>query len=197
MRFKPAVPKNYTGITPIDATNYNNPCIGLIPLDNPLPNGVPNEDCLYLNLWTPTINSSANLPVMIWIYGGAFSIGSSSQQLLYTPSFSSVFDGSQLSLRNVVIVSFNYRLGVFGFLYGNSSEAPGNAGYWDQAVAINWTRQYISAFGGNPNDITLFGQSAGSMSVSNHIVSPVTRNYFQKAIMQSGNYKLFKFYLVK
>jgi len=186
LRFLKTVPKSFSGPTTINATNYLNPCMQTLDEDAPFPSGLPSEDCLFLNVWTPTLNSSAALPVMFWIHGGGFNSGSGSQLTLDTISFTNIFDGSQLALRDVIIVTFNYRLGVFGFLYGNSTEAPGNVGLWDQAMALNWTRQNIGAFGGNPNNITIFGESAGSMSVSNHIVSNVTRNWFQRAIMQSG-----------
>jgi len=150
--------------------------------------GLPSEDCLFINVWTPTLNRSAALPVMFWIHGGGFTFGAGSPIPWNPLDPTSTRDGLQLALRDVIIVTFNYRLGVFGFLYGNSTEAPGNVGLWDQAMALNWTRQNIGAFGGNPNKITIFGESAGSMSVSNHIVSNVTRNWFQRAIMQSGLY---------
>ncbi len=149
---------------------------------------LPSEDCLYLNVWTPTLNSSANLPVMFWIHGGGFWTGSGSPYIQLFLSTSNTYEGNRLALRDVVVITFNYRLGVFGFLYGNSSDAPGNQGIWDQATALNWTKQNIRAFGGNPNEITIFGESAGSASVSYHIVSNVTRNWFNRAILQSGIY---------
>jgi len=133
---------------------------------------------------------------MFYIPGGAFLWGAGSEIQLSSGSLKNSYDGSQLAIRDVVVITINYRLGVFGFLYGNSSEAPGNMGYWDQAMALKWTKQNIRAFGGNPNNITLFGQSAGSMSISNHIVSNFTRNLFQRAIMQSGIHKVFS-YLVE
>ncbi|CAG2122635.1 unnamed protein product, partial [Medioppia subpectinata] len=93
----------------------------------------------------------------------------------------------QISLRDVVVVTLNYRLGVFGFLCTDSDEAPGNIGLWDQAMALNWTQHNIRQFGGNPDDVTIFGQSAGGVSVTSHIVSNVSRNYFNRAIIQSGS----------
>ncbi|CAG2117964.1 unnamed protein product [Medioppia subpectinata] len=185
LRFRKPVAIKYDKKTKIDAKNYQKPCMQSWIVDHPF--GIMSEDCLYLNVWTPTLNSSANLPVMIWIYGGSFTIGSSSQfSALYLTS-DNIYEGTQLALRNVVIVTLNYRLGIFGFLYGNSADCPGNQGLWDQAVAIQWVKDNIRAFGGNPNDTTLFGESAGSISISNHIVSNVTRHMFQKAIMQSGS----------
>ena len=155
------------------------------------PFGSMSEDCLHLNIWTPSVNQSSNLPVMVWIYGGAFTIGSGAQFAALYLTTDGIYSGSQLSLRDVVVVSINYRLGVFGFLYGNTSDCPGNQGFWDQALALYWIKDNIRAFGGNPNDLTLFGESAGSISISNHIVSNVTRHLFRKAIMQSGmTYKI-------
>lgn len=97
-----------------------------------------------------------------------------------------IFDGTQLALRDVVIVTANYRLGAFGYLFGDSDDAPGNMGHWDQYQALEWVHQNIDRFGGNANDITIFGVSAGSISVSHHIISPISRGLFAKGIMQSG-----------
>jgi len=141
-----------------------------------------DEDCLYLNIWTPSLEECDNLSVMLWIHGGAFVSGSAT----HTINGFNIYDGTQLASNNVIVVTTNYRLGVFGFLFGDSDDAPGNIGFWDQAMALNWTKQNIRAFGGNPNDITIFGESAGSISVSAHIISPITSHWFKKAIMQSG-----------
>ena len=121
---------------------------------------------------------------MFWIYGGSFLMGSAYKMVdgYY------IFNGTQLALRDVVIVTANYRLGVFGYLYGESDEAPGNMGHWDQYQALFWVKQNIKGFGGKPDDITLFGVSAGSISVSAHIVSPIMRSMFTKGIMQSGEH---------
>ncbi|CAG2107303.1 unnamed protein product [Medioppia subpectinata] len=140
------------------------------------------EDCLHLNIWTPSTAVTANRPVMFWIYGGSFIMGSATKQV----DGYNIFDGRQLAARDVVVVTANYRLGVFGFLYGNSSEAPGNQGLWDQVMALKWIKAEIRNFGGNPDDVTIFGVSAGSMSVSAHVVSPESRSLFKKGIMQSG-----------
>jgi carboxylesterase type B len=122
---------------------------------------------------------------MVYIHGGGLLFDSARQ----VPS-------EQLSLRDVVVVTFNYRLGVFGFLCTDREDAPGNVGLWDQAMALNWTQNNIRNFGGNPEDVTLFGQSAGSVSVSSHIVSHVSRPYFKKAILQSGLYYLIFIFLI-
>ncbi|GAB1603549.1 acetylcholinesterase-like [Argonauta hians] len=141
-----------------------------------------SEDCLYLNIWTPTTarNSTSNLTTMIWIHGGAFLAGSSSII---------AYNGQWLAAsENVIVASLNYRLGPFGFLYLNDKRAPGNMGLLDQNLAIKWIRDNIASFGGDPNKLTLFGESAGSASVSLHVVSPLSRKLFNNAIMMSGTY---------
>ncbi|CAG2108359.1 unnamed protein product [Medioppia subpectinata] len=150
LRFRRTVPIYYNEYKTINATTFSNICLQH-------GNANENEDCLYLNIWTPTLNPSANMPVMIWLYGGGFTIGAGSN-----------FDGQQLAIRDVVVVTMNYRLGVFGFMCTDRPDAPGNAGLWDQAMAMNWTQQYITHFGGNPNDIVMFGQSCGSSMLSNN-----------------------------
>ena len=135
----------------------------------------PTEDCLFANVWTPTLSTGANLPVMVSIHSGGFTIGTATEN-----------DSQLLALRDVVVVTFNYRVGVFGFLAADTPDAPGNAGLWDQVLAIEWTRDYIKQFGGNPNDITLFGESSGAMSVSMHVLMNQTNGLFSKAIIQSG-----------
>ncbi|CAG2174067.1 unnamed protein product, partial [Oppiella nova] len=182
LRFQRPQPIDYSVSTLIDCTDYGTACMQPIPTS-----GHSSEDCLYLNIWTPTVDSGAGLPVMVYIHGGGFTIGSGHPYLIDTFSISNVYGGAILALRDVVVVNFNYRLGVWGFLYGNSSDCPGNMGLWDQSMALNWTRHHIHAFGGDPNRITLFGESAGSISISKHLVSNVTRNWFQRVIMQSGS----------
>ena len=142
-----------------------------------------SEDCLYLNVWAPA--SAAKLPVMVWIYGGGFQAGSASEP----PQ-----DGSKLATKGVVVVSMNYRLGVFGFLAHPdltkeaSSHASGNYGLLDQIAALQWVKKNIAAFGGDPDNVTIFGESAGSFSVSALMASPLTKGLFQKAIGESGAY---------
>lgn len=154
---------------------------------------VGNEDCLYLNVWTPDSSPTAGLPVMVWIHGGGHTGGSGDGG----PSFidgKPQYDGQHLARNgNVVLVSFNYRLGPFGFLAhpALTNEEPahpssGNYGQEDQIAALQWVRDNIAAFGGDPYNVTIFGESAGGVSVSLHLVSPQSAGLFQRAIMQSG-----------
>ena len=144
---------------------------------------VASEDCLYLNVWTGASSADAHLPVMVWIYGGAFTGGSASQ-----PGY----DGSHFAQRGVVLVSFNYRLGVFGFLAdrGLDAESPqhvsGNYGLRDMIAALQWVRANIARFGGDPSRVTIFGESAGGHAVGILSVSPAARGLFQRAISESG-----------
>lgn len=143
--------------------------------------GPQSEDCLYLNLWTPRLEPAAKLPVMVWIYGGAYNLGSGS--LLG-------YDGTPLAGKGAVIVNFNYRLGSLGFFVHPAleREAPGgpqNFGLLDQIAALNWVQQNIAQFGGDPGNVTIFGQSAGAKSVLALFASPLTRGLFHKGIAQS------------
>ena len=140
------------------------------------------EDCLSLNVWTPNADDEAR-PVMVWIHGGAFVTGSGS---------SPIYDGSNLSRRgNVVVVTINYRLGVLGFLNlnevtGGRISSTGNEGLLDQAFALEWVRDNIARFGGDPNNVTIFGESAGGMSVGALLALREAKGLFHKAIPQSG-----------
>ena len=142
-----------------------------------------SEDCLYLNVWTPAASAKARLPVMVWIYGGGFAAGGSSEPRQ---------DGGKLAAKGVVVVSFNYRLGVFGFFshadLAKESEhnASGNYGLLDQVAALEWVRKNIGAFGGDARKVTIFGESAGSFSVSALMASPLAQGLFQRAIGESG-----------
>lgn len=134
-----------------------------------------NEDCLYLNIWTPSADSEER-PVMFWIHGGAFLTGGNVRPR---------FNGARLaSYGNVVVVNFNYRLGALGFL--NLPNVTPNIGILDQIAALRWVRENIKFFGGNPNNITIIGESAGSESVVILLSIPKSRDLFHKAIMQSG-----------
>jgi para-nitrobenzyl esterase len=144
---------------------------------------VPSEDCLYLNVWRPADAAVRNLPVMVWIYGGGFTGGSTA-----SPNTSGVGFAKQ----GVVLVAMNYRVGRFGFFAfpALSSEHPdetkGNYAYMDQIAALQWVKRNIAAFGGNPNNVTIFGFSAGGVSVHSMLASPMARGLFQKAIVESG-----------
>jgi para-nitrobenzyl esterase len=144
---------------------------------------MPSEDCLYLNVWRPEDPSARNLPVMVWIYGGGFTGGSSA-----SPSTS----GVGFARQGVVLVAMNYRVGRFGFfafpaLRGeHPDETKGNYAYMDQIAALQWVKRNIAAFGGNPDNVTIFGFSAGGVSVHSMLASPMARGLFQKAIVESG-----------
>lgn len=145
--------------------------------------GGPSEDCLYLNVWTPKAAPGAKLPVMVWIYGGGFQAGATSEGRQ---------DGENLAHKGVVVVSMNYRLGIFGFFShpGLTAESPhhasGNYGLLDQAAALQWVHNNIAAFGGDPGNVTIFGESAGSFSVCAQMASPLAKNLIAKAIGESG-----------
>lgn len=131
------------------------------------------EDCLYLNVFSPDLRAS--YPVMVYIHGGGFMFGSS----MLAPGF-------QLALRGVVVVTIQYRLGPFGFMSSGDSEAPGNFGLLDQVQALRWVRENIERFHGNVHEVTLFGLSAGAVSVSLHLLSPVSLSLFHRAACESG-----------
>ncbi|XP_072286091.1 bile salt-activated lipase-like [Pyxicephalus adspersus] len=145
-----------------------------------------STDCLYLNIWVPHSGKSVstNLPVMVWIYGGAYLFGAAEGANFLG---NQLYDGEELALRgNVIVVTFNYRLGPLGFLSTGDANAPGNYGLWDQHMAIAWVKRNIAAFGGNPNNITIFGESAGAASVSLQTLTPYNVGLIKRAISQSG-----------
>jgi len=143
----------------------------------------PSEDCLYLNVWTPTASADAHLPVMVWIYGGGFAAGATSEPRQ---------DGEMLARKGVVVVSMNYRLGIFGFFAHpelakeSGHNSSGNYGLLDQVAALKWVHENIAAFGGDPRNVTIFGESAGSFSVCALMASPLSRDLFARAIGESG-----------
>jgi para-nitrobenzyl esterase len=144
----------------------------------------PSEDCLYLNLWMPENHPEAKLlPVMVWIHGGGFVAGSSSEPRQ---------DAGNLSKKGVLVVSLNYRLGVFGFFAHpdlteeSGHNASGNYGLLDQVAALKWIKENIATFGGDPDNVTIFGESAGSLSVSALMASPLAKGLFHRAIGESG-----------
>ena len=141
-----------------------------------------SEDCLYLNVWAPA--AGKDLPVLVYFHGGGFIAGDGSEPR---------YDGAAFARRGIIVVTINYRLGIFGFLAhpALSKESPhhasGNYGYLDQNAALRWVQANIAAFGGNPAKVTIGGQSAGAFSVSAHLVSPLSRGLFRGAIAESGS----------
>jgi para-nitrobenzyl esterase len=153
--------------------------------------GTDNEDCLYLNVWTPEPAPSPRLPVLVWIHGGGNQNGATSDPV---PGFPErlFYDGHSFAEdHGVVMVSLNYRLGVLGYLshpeLRDEGSPSGNQGLLDQQMALEWVRDNISAFGGDPQNVTLFGESAGARNVCFHVVSPRSRGLFHRAISESGD----------
>lgn len=177
----PQAPDSWAGIKAADTFSPICPQQGMYPPDAP-PEPM-SEDCLYLNVWTPANPSAEKLPVMVWIYGGALTNGSASTPL---------YAGDTLVNHDVIVITLNYRLGVLGFLAhpALSAEAPygssGNYGLLDQIAALQWVQRNIEAFGGDPGNVTVFGQSSGSISISALVTSPLADGLFQRAIGQSG-----------
>jgi para-nitrobenzyl esterase len=142
-----------------------------------------SEDCLYLNIWTPDSRPSAKLPVMVWLYGGNNTNGSGSARLYW---------GDRLANRGVLVVTFNYRLGALGLLAHpdlskeSSHGVSGNYLLLDQIALLHWVQNNIAPFGGDPGNVTLFGQSAGAYDISNLIISPLAKGLFRRAIAESG-----------
>ncbi|WP_433926215.1 carboxylesterase/lipase family protein [Sorangium cellulosum] len=183
LRWKPPAP--HEGWTePLEATELGPACAQSMML---MPGFDPSssEDCLTVNVWTPERPASSSLPVLVWIYGGAFEMGSGG-----LPEY----DGQRLSeTSGSVVVTFNYRLGPLGFLALSElgAEDPdhpstGNYGLEDQRAALEWVKANIGAFGGDPGKVTVFGESAGGISICAHLVSPESQGLFQRAIIESG-----------
>ena len=153
--------------------------------------GEESEDCLYLNIWTSAKSVDDKLPVMVWIHGGGFTIGSSS--IVDSENGMFELDGRHLAQKGVVLVTINYRLGPFGFLAHpalsaeSENNVSGNYGLLDQIEALKWVQENISSFGGDKDNVTIFGESAGAYSVSILMISPLAKNLFHRAIAQSGS----------
>jgi para-nitrobenzyl esterase len=170
-----------------DATEFGDVCIqppGQGRLNIAAMEGSPpmSEDCLYLNVWTPAASSVDRLPVMVYFFGGAFTEGAGSVPL---------YDGTALAEKGAVVVTMNYRLGAFGFFAhpaltaDSSSKSSGNYGIMDMLASLEWVQENIAAFGGDPDNVTIFGQSAGAMAIASLIASPRAAGLFDRAIAQS------------
>ena len=183
LRWKPPQPAAaWSGVR--SAAEYGHDCAQKpFPSDAAPLGTAPSEDCLVLNVWRPAEASKTKLPVMVWIYGGGFVNGGSSP---------AVYAGDQFAKQGVVLVSPNYRLGRFGYFAhpALSKENPkgplGNYGFMDQIAALEWVQRNIDAFGGDPNNVTIFGESAGGFSVHTLMTTPKAKGLFHKAIVQSG-----------
>lgn len=177
----PQWPATWKGV--LQAHEFKPMCMTAIPA---IPGGsmeAVSEDCLYLNIWTPAARSKKKLPVMVWIYGGGFRAGSAS---------SPVYWGSKLVEKGVITVNLSYRVGSFGFLSHpdlsreSGHGTSGNYGVLDMIAALQWVQRNIAAFGGDPGNVTIFGQSAGSFGVGYLMTSPLAQGLFQRALGQSG-----------
>jgi para-nitrobenzyl esterase len=175
---KPAV--NWTGVRQAD--KYAPYCMQKF-FGPPYERSTMSEDCLYLNVWTPAKTPKEKIPVLVWIHGGGFAAGANSEPL---------FDGDVLAKKGVVLVNIDYRLGILGFLAHPelSAESPnhvsGNYGLLDMIAALKWIKKNIAAFGGDPDKITIFGESAGGIAVSQLCASPLAKGLFEGAISDSG-----------
>jgi para-nitrobenzyl esterase len=163
------------------ANAFGRACIQSNPAIANLP--APSEDCLYLNIWTPIKHAEKRLPVMVWIHGGGFIAGATAEQL---------YHGEHIAKKGVIVVTIGYRLGILGFLAHpdlnaeNDRHVSGNYGLLDMIAALRWVQRNISAFGGDPKRVTIFGESAGGIAVSMLCASPLAKELFHGAISQSG-----------
>ena len=173
LEFGPIAMQNIPGLSKTDIYTREWNVDPEIPMD---------EDCLYLNVWTPATSPDDKLPVFVWYYGGGLQVGNPAEM---------EFDGERLARRGIVVVTVNYRVNVFGFLAHpeltkEAPEAPANFGNLDQQYGLMWTKRNIAAFGGDPDNITIGGQSAGGGSVLTQLNCPANKPYIQKAIVESG-----------
>ena len=181
LRWRPPVPvKPWEGVK--ETKKYSPACPQPSVID---PNLSMSEDCLYLNVWTPAADETEKLPVMVFLYGGAF--GKIAGSI-------SMYNGTALAKKGVIVVTPNYRVGALGFLahpqLDNESQnnSSGNYGILDQIAALEWVQNNIEAFGGDPSKVTIFGQSAGGESILIHLTSPLSKGLFKQAIVESGTF---------
>ena len=178
LRFQPPRPSDlvFASDSPLTATKCGNECPQL---DRASGDFIGDEDCLYLNVFSSetVFDGESSLPVMVWVHGGGFQFGSASSE---------VYGPERLLEEDVVLVTVNYRLGALGFLTSGDQEAPPNVGLLDQRLALGWVRNNIRAFGGDPDRVTLLGESAGAVSVMAHLASPGSQGLFHRAIAMSG-----------
>ncbi|XP_001662099.2 esterase B1 [Aedes aegypti] len=179
LRFMSPVPIDKFPVTYLDCTAERGNCMGMDVISKEITG---SEDGLYLNVYTPVLprsdGVSQNLPVMVYVHGGGL-IGGHADSSMYHPNY--------LLQEGVLVVTVNYRLGILGFLCLPEAGIEGNAGLKDQRMALQWVSQNISKFGGDPNNVTLFGASSGAIAVNLHCLSKESKKYFHKAIMQSGS----------
>ena len=173
--------KSWTGVR--KAVDYGPRCMQTRVFDDMIFHDAgPSEDCLYLNVWMPE-HAQPRLPVMVWVYGGGFRAGATSEPRQ---------DAGNLSKKGVLVVTLGYRLGIFGFFSHpeltkeSGHNSSGNYGLMDQLAALQWVKDNIAVFGGDPDNITIFGESAGSASVSALMASPLAKGLFRRAIGESG-----------
>lgn len=189
LRWKAPQPvKTWSGVRPCDAFGPSpmqskpNP-FGPWSAEYLIPKEPISEDCLYLNVWSGAKSAGEKRPILVWIYGGGFNSGGSG---------CAIYDGEAMAKKGVIFVSINYRVGPFGFFAHpeltkeSAHNASGNYGLMDQIAALQWVQKNSAAFGGDPNNVTIAGQSAGSMSVNCLVASPLAKNLFNKAIAESG-----------
>ncbi len=178
----PQAPATWTGVRTSDKFAPACMQVPIVNKDLGMESVTTNEDCLYLNVWTPAKSANEKLAVMVWIYGGGFTIGGTSMSL---------YDGMNFAKKGVILVSVAYRLGAFGFmahpeLTREQGGHSGNYGLLDQIAGLQWVKHNIAAFGGDPSRVTIFGESAGGISVSMLSASPLAKGLFRGAISESG-----------
>ncbi|XP_071500639.1 acetylcholinesterase-like [Diadema antillarum] len=181
LRFRDPLPYNISG--EYNATEHRAECpqatpLAQLPTIGPILARDVDEDCLFLSIYTPSPTPTSNVPVFFWIHGGGYSLGAGSW-VVYEPL-------PMVALADIVVVAVNYRLGAYGYLTSGDDVAPGNYGMMDQILALRWVQDNIAAFGGDPNRVTIGGESAGGSSVSLLSLSPLTDGLFHQTIMQSG-----------